>query len=341
MKTMPSPGGETLKRTKRLTIGIDLGGTKIATGLVDDSGKILAADRRPSKSPDHASLMPKQQIRFCVDSMADAVVAVLASAPGKTAKQKSGAVQGVGLAAAGPLNVDKGLIVNPSNFTGWGTVPIVRLLTEALKKRGVNQKVYFQNDAIAAALGEGWTGRAKRCTSYAMITLGTGIGTGVILNGRPAQSKGMGSEWGHSIVNRAEFEDEDSELDPYQSTVEGIASGTGMIRFAHHLGFEGPSTVELAAAARDNDDLLAKYVFKKASFALAALFHNLSVGFHLDIIVVTGGLLPIQDLFVPRAVEIYGEWIKRTAPDFKTSIVISKLGNNAGVVGAARLPRLS
>lgn len=325
------------KKLKRsLSIGIDLGGTKIATGLVDSTGKVLAEDRRPSKAPNHDQISVKKQIEFCVNAMADTAYAVVEQRPGKTFREKLSGICGVGLAAAGPLDVNKGLIVHPANLGDWGIVPIVRLLTAALKKRGLNFKVHFQNDAIAAALGEGWIGRAKGLESYVMITLGTGIGTGVILNGKPAQSRGMGSEWGHHIVDLTAFGDDPVE-GWYHSTVEGMASGTGMRKLAKLKGFNGSSTTELAAAARKKDPI-ALEIFDGASRALASCFYNFSIGFNLQKFVFTGGMLPIQDLFVPQAIEMYKKMIKATAPDFEAPIVVSKLGNEAGVIGAARLP---
>ncbi|MCM2282131.1 MAG: ROK family protein [Bdellovibrionaceae bacterium] len=328
-------------RSKRLTIGIDLGGTKIATGLVDAKGRLLGLDVRPSKSPKDSEIPARRRIQFCIDSMADAVVHVISDLPGKTLKQKSKSIQGVGLAAAGPLDVERGLIVNPYNFEGWGVVPVVKLLSRALVKRGLALPVHFQNDAMAAALGEGWVGRTKTCTSYATITLGTGVGTGVVLNGRPAQSRGMGSEWGHMLVNHMRLSPND--LDPYPATVEGVASGTGMMRLAQELGLACASPAELADFARQRTDGagdIARRVFLEASRSLAALFYNLSIGYNLDKFVFTGGLLPIQDLFVPRAIELYKIWIENTAPAFVAPVVVSKLGNKAGVIGAARLPML-
>lgn len=317
-----------------LAIGIDLGGTKVATGLVNSQGRLLREDRRPSKSPEYPRQSPKQQIRFVVESMADAVFDLVRPRPGKTLKQKVAKIQGVGLAAAGPLSVDKGLIVHPSNFAGWGVVPIVRLLGEALRKRQIPLPVHFQNDAIAAALGEGWIGRAKNSVSYAMITLGTGIGTGVIFNGRPAQSRGMGSEWGHILIDH-EFAIAHAK-DFYHASVEGLASGTGMFQRAKAMHLPVSSMVELAALARTGDER-ARHIFAQAGHALALLFYNLSVGFHLDKFCVTGGLLPIRDLFLPAAIERYRMMIHQTHPTFRAPIVISKVGNRAGVIGAARL----
>lgn len=325
----------TTTKSTRFTIGIDLGGTKIATGLVDTAGRLLAMDRRPSQSPNDATLSVRRRIQYCVEEMADSVLAVLQDQAGKTTRQKAARIKGIGFAAAGPLNVDRGLLVHPYNFAGWKVVPVVAHLAEALKKRDIRIPIHFQNDAIAAALGEGWVGRAKGCTSYAMITLGTGVGTGVILNGRPAQSKGMGSEWGHMMIDHGILPEH--EPDPYLATVEGVASGTGLVRLARAHGLSCLNSEELAIAARAGNPLALK-TFAQASRALAGLFYNLSIGFHLDKFVFTGGLLPIQDLFIPRAIELYRLWIDNTAPDFRAPVVTSKLGNKAGVIGAARLP---
>ncbi len=322
---------------KKLSIGIDLGGTKIATGLVDLSGRLLAEDRRPSKPENHASLKPKAQIQYLVDAMADAVLTLVASRPGRSLAAKCREIRGVGLAAAGPLNVEKGLITHPANFPGWGVVPIVRLLEEALKKKGLRLRVFFQNDAIAAALGEGWIGRTKASQSYAMITLGTGIGTGVILNGVPAQSRGMGSEWGHLVIQTDRIEQGPSAL--YAGTVEGMSSGTGMLRSAQQHGLKVPSMIELAELGRAGN-LEALKIFDEAARGLAILIYNLSIGFHVDKFCVTGGLLPIRNLFLPRAIEMYKKMIRETFPDFMAPIAVSQLGAKAGVIGAARLTYL-
>ncbi len=322
---------------KKLSIGIDLGGTKIATGLVDNKGRLLLEDRRPSKSENYAALKPKEQIKYLIDAMTDAVFSSVESRPGRSIEAKCREIRGVGLAAAGPLNVEKGLITHPANFPGWGIVPIVRLFEEALKKKDLRLRVFFQNDAIAAALGEGWVGRAKTANTYAMITLGTGIGTGVILNGRPAQSCGMGSEWGHLVIRPDVIDHGPAAL--YAGTVEGMSSGTGMLRSAHQRGLKVPSMIELADLGRTKN-LEAAKIFNDAARGLAILFYNLSIGFHVDKFCITGGLLPIRDLFLPTAVELYKKMLRETFPEFLAPVAISKLGAKAGVIGAARLPYL-
>lgn len=313
------------------TIGIDLGGTKLASGLVDQNGKLIAQSRKPTV-PTDGNKSPQEHIKYVIKVMAEAVEDLVQQIP------KGKRLHSIGLASAGPMNVLEGKLLDPPNFAGWKTVPIVSLLEKEILKRGIKKKVHFQNDAIAAALGEGWTGAAKGLQTYAMITLGTGIGSGVILNGKPAQSGGMGSEWGHSLVDLSVL----TKIKPgaklalsdmYASTVEGLASGTGMKTLT------GKEPSQLAELARRGDKD-AKEVFAQASRALAGLFFNLSLGFNVERLLLTGGLVHIEDVFVPQAIELYNQLITAQAPSFKTKIVRAKLDNTAGVIGAARLGRL-
>lgn len=332
-----------IRKTKtQHTIGIDLGGTKVAAALVDESGALLHEARFPTVPPwlkdsdprrgskPASSTDVKRHIQYVVDAMADAAVQALGTTPAHS-------IKGVGLASAGPLNILKGTLDYPANFLGWKIVPLVDLLQKALAKRGLRSPIRFQNDAMAAALGEGWVGRAADCETYIMITVGTGIGTGVILNGHPAQSHGMGSEWGHLIVRAPGI---DSNRDShYERSVEGLASGTGLIRRAKARGFSGESASDLAAAASQGDRL-ALELFKESAEALASLFYSLSLGFHPELFVVSGGMLAIKDLFLPQAIELYQDLIRKKNPKFLTPIKVSKLGNRAGVIGSARLPYL-
>jgi glucokinase len=331
------------------TVGIDLGGTKVAAALVDHQGKIVSEARLPTVPPWMKELDPRattgepsqtdvrKHITYVVSAMADATTEVLAPLALKRSGKSIDKILGIGLASAGPMNLEKGTLDYPSNFKGWKIVPLVRSLQKALEKRGLKKPITFQNDAVAAALGEGWVGRAKECHTYAMITVGTGIGTGVVFNGSPAQSRGMGSEWGHLMVNAPGIQFDPSSYN--DRSVEGLASGTGLIRRAKALGFRGESAADLAEAAKRGDPLALK-VFAGASEALAALFYSLSLGFHPQKFVVSGGMLAIQEHFLPQAKDLYRELMIEKNPKFLTSIQVAKLGTKAGVIGAARLPRL-
>jgi len=325
----------------RVSIGLDLGGTKIAAALVDSQGQPLRVAVYPTVPPQMAEQDPraltattpsavKRHIGYVVEAMADAALQVLADQPRSQ-------LIGVGLASAGPMNIEKGTLNDPANFKGWKNVPLVELLKKTLAKRGLKKPVSFQNDAIAAALGEGWVGQAKGCDTYAMITVGTGIGTGVILRGQPAQSGGMGSEWGHLLVAAPGLAKDPSSCNARE--VEGIASGTGLVLRARERGLNFSSAHQLAEAARAGDPR-AQALFEESAEALAALFYSLSLGFHPEKFVVGGGMLAVKDLFLKRAISLYRDWIRRKNPLFVAPVAISRLGNQAGAIGAARLPWL-
>ncbi|MES2964477.1 MAG: ROK family protein [Bdellovibrionota bacterium] len=328
---------------KDYTVGIDLGGTKVAAALVDGQGRIVEEARRDTvppwmKSSDPRSLEKpsakdvKRHVEYVVQAMAEAAMDCVSALP---AKKK---IAGVGLASAGPMDLEKGIIIQPSNFAGWKTVPLVSLLTDELKSNGLKSKVHFQNDAIAAALGEGWTGVAKGCETYAVITVGTGIGTGVIFNGRPAQSRGMGCEWGHMMTMSPGFLKDPMSF--REREVEGIASGTGLAKRARAMGLPFESAADLAKAATSGD-ARAKELFDGAAEALAGLFYSLSLGFNPEVFAISGGMLAIREHFLPTAIDLYRKAMKANNPAFLTKITIAKLGTKAGVVGAARLPRLN
>ena len=332
----------------KYTIGIDLGGTKVAAALVNTQGKIIGESRRQTVPPWLSSQDPrtlkkkasptnvKKHIEYVINAMADAAYEVAEPLLRRGAAGRKQLI-GIGLASAGPMKIDKGTLDYPSNFKGWKLVPIVSLLQKALKKVGLDCPLHFQNDAIAAALGEGWIGSAKNCSTYAMITVGTGIGTGVIFNGRPAQSGGMGSEWGHMMVRADGIK---GSPESYNArSVEGLASGTGLLHRAKERGFRGEQTRDLVAAAREGDEL-ALDLFTDASEALAALFYSLSLGFHPEKFIVSGGMLPARDLFLPQAIEIYQKMMRLKNPLFLAPVQVAKLGTAAGVIGAARLPML-
>lgn len=333
-----------LKRSvssKSFTVGIDLGGTKVAAALVDFEGRIVKETRRPTVPPwmadqdvRKATAAPttarvRKHIEYVISAMGDAVEECIGD------MKKS--IDGIGLASAGPMNIDDGTLDYPTSFKGWKVVPIVKLLEENLRSRGLRYSVPFQNDAIAAALGEGWIGRAAGCNTYAMITVGTGIGSGVIFNGRPAQSGGMGSEWGHLMCNAPGISGDTENF--YDRSVEGIASGTGIIRRAQKRGYKGSSTTELAKEAQAGN-ALALELFANCSEALASLLYSLSLGFHPEKFVFSGGMLKIKDLFLPRTISLYKELIKLKNPKFMADVQVAKLGTEAGVIGAAYLPHM-
>jgi glucokinase len=338
-----------LTKSQDFTIGVDLGGTKILTALVDSSGRVVHHSTRPVTPPAMPALDPrdayqpnaaevKKHVEYVVESIADTVVECAKALDKKDRKL----IRGAGLASTGPMDLEKGFLIDSSNMKGWKRVDIVGKLARALEKRelpaALHKRPAFQNDAIAAALCEGWIGAAKGKSTYVMITVGTGIGTGVILNGQPAQSRGRGAEWGHLLCDTRGLS---KRANPDEGSPNALASGTGLVLRAQERGYRELTTARLIVEAAERGDKRAQTLLLEASEALASLFYSLSLGFAPDLFVMSGGLLALKESYLPQAIEMYQRAIRVNYPSFESAIKISRISGSAGAIGAARLPRLA
>jgi glucokinase len=318
------------KKKKQFSIGLDLGGTKLAAGLVDEAGNLIDEIKIPVEmNRENSAILTQKRV---LSLMADISLDFKRRFPKECSAPY---FAGIGLASAGPLNTKTGQLIHPVNYPGWKVVPIRDNLSTELKKRNFNTTVKFQNDAIAAALAEGWVGGARGLETFVVVTVGTGIGSGVIVHGQPCHTQGMGSEFGHLLVNLANVQKNPKLLDDF--TVEGIASGTGLLRRAHQMGFKG-SSVESLVMALEGGAKEYKILFDDMAWALAALCFNLSIGFRVEKILISGGLLKIKHLFLPALKKNYHQLVTGSYRAFKAPVQIAQGGTHAGVVGAAYLP---
>ncbi len=313
----------------KYTIGIDLGGTHTRTALLNPKGTLIEIIKKPT--PIKTFSCSKKSVEFVISNIHQSILDLI-----KNHSLKQNQILGIGLASAGPLNVNTGTLLYPANFHGWKIVPIVSLLKTQLKKSQINRPLFFQNDAMAAALGEGWLGATQNLSTYALITIGTGIGTGVVFNSKPAQSNGMGSEWGHIAID---FHSLKNPAELFDSTTEGIASGTALLKRAKKIGFTGSSTEELVKQTRSGDQ---KYqiIFDDMARSLALLCYNLSMGFNLEKIAFGGGMIECRDLYFSQLKSYYNQFITLRGKQFRCPLILARLGPHAGVIGAARLPLL-
>jgi glucokinase len=313
---------------KKYTIGFDLGGTKLAAALVRSDGHIVDFIKVPVNMNQEKSAKKTQKriINLITEIALDFKARFPAHCSAKNFK-------GIGLASAGPMNVEEGTLLHPVNYPGWKIVPLKKLVENSIHLQGFKTKVYFQNDAMAAALAEKWIGSAVKLKSFAVITVGTGVGSGVILNNRPCQSRGAGSEFGHLIIDFKALKDS-PHVD--QNSVEGFASGNGLISRARALGFKKNSVEELVAEKNPKY----KKLYKDMAWALATLCYNLSVGFNLDAIFISGGLIKIKDLYLSQTKKNYSQMIRQFNSVYECPLEIAKTGNKAGVLGAAYIPYL-
>jgi glucokinase len=307
-------------------LGIDLGGTNIKSGVLNDEGRVLSA---VSIRTD-AHLGPQAGIDHLEEAGRRAV-----EASGLTWDQ----IAGVGLGSPGTMDIPAGILLDPPNLHGWKHLPIRQLLAERLGK-----PVVFQNDGNAAAYGEYWTGAGRGSHSLVMFTLGTGIGGGIVLDGWILEGRhSHGGEYGHMIV----------EMDGgrmcscgKEGHLEAYASATAMVMRAHEVlaRDDTPSALRqvppeavssrlIADSAAAGDDLASGLMRDTARYlavGAVSMMHTIDP----DLILFAGGM---TNAGAPLLDEIrrYVQKMAFPIPAAKTRIEFAKLGDEAGLVGAA------
>lgn len=299
---------------------VDLGATNVRVGLVDQGGTVVLSARRPT---------PQEGPGAVVEAIADLTREVAAKA-GRRADR-------VGVGVPGPLDVAEGIVDEPPNLRGWRRVPLRAMLEARL-----GLPVVLENDANAAALGEWWKGAGQGSRHLLYITWSTGIGGGLVWEGRLYRgASGTAGEIGHIVV------DPDGPLCPCgrRGHLEGIAAGPAIVRAAREAMARGePSALrhlaaftaeEVAAAARAGDPL-SRRVFEHAARMVGLVVGGMLNLLNPEVVVIGGG--------VARAGEVAFEPLREAArsvafdgPFRSARIVPAALGDDAGLVGAAYL----
>ena len=296
-----------------LTLAIDIGGTKIAAGLVDPNGTLVHTAVRPTGHGD------AERIWAVVEGLITEAVA--------TADE---AVRAVGISSAGPIHPTAGT-VSPLNMTAWQRFPIVDRVAATVP--GV--AVRLGGDALCVALGEHWRGAARGARFLLGMVVSTGVGGGLVLDGVPYLGRtGNAGHVGHVVVER----DGDACACGGKGCVEAIASGPRMVGWAREHGWAAPAEADakaLAAAARAGDPV-ALAAFRRGAGAVAAMIASVGAVCDLDLVVIGGGVAQSGAvLFGPlsEALRVYARL------DFLAGlrVVPAQLGAEAGLVGAAAL----
>jgi glucokinase len=308
------------EKDPKVVLAYDLGGTKVSVGAVTSKGKVLEEIRVP----------------VLVEKGKAAVIRQLSDL-GKDIISRHKGIKKVGMASAGPLDPDKGVLLDPTNFASesgtWGQVPIASLLSKALKK-----KVYLENDAAAAMLAEQWIGHAKGYNNSMILTLGTGLGTGIIINGKLVRAiKGLHPEAGHMIIH---YNDQSAPCGCGNlGCAEAYLSGRGFTRRSRPR-FANPNLLanDIAAMAHKRDPR-ALAAFEEYAQIMAVTLHNYAVMFAPEIIVFTGSFAATADLFIDSTREHLEKLLvrRRIGFDLMPELKVSKLDNMAGLIGAAKV----
>lgn len=299
-------------------LAYDLGGTKVAVGVVTPKGKILEETRVPAVFAEGKEAVIKQ--------LSDIGVSLLLKYP---------QIKHVGLASAGPLDPAKGTLLDPTNFgtkdKRWGKVPLAQLLSKKLKRH-----VILENDAAAAALAESWVGTTKNFKNSLVLTLGTGLGTGIIANGQLLRAgRGMHPEGGHMIIRHG---DKTAVCGCGNlGCAEALLSGNGFgKRFAARMGdprLDGKKAAEMARKKHP----IALDAFAEYADLMAVAIHNFAQMFCPEIVVFTGSFAHAHDLFLKQVEKNLKVLLARSCNtvNLMPILKISKLENQAGILGGA------
>ncbi len=306
--------------------GVDVGGTSVKIGLFTGEGELLTKWSIPTDTGNNgAAILP------------DIAASILKKAEEKGIKDEE--ILGVGLGLPGPVD-DNGIIRRAVNLHWNDTFNVEEKLEECFSGR---VKVKAGNDANVAALGEAWMGAGKGCKNLLMITLGTGIGGGVIINGRVVTGvKGAAGEIGHIYAG----EDTEEKCNcGNRGCLEQFASATGMVRLLKKELEEHPDEETLMKnkplTAKDmwdavkEGDRLAERAASKACYILGT---GLSVAAGLlnpEMIIIGGGVSMSGDVIMPYIEKGFKDHVFHASAD--TVFKRATLGNDGGIYGAAAL----
>lgn len=309
-------------------LGLDIGGTKLAAGVAGDDGRLRSREVIPARTEEGP----------------EAMIARLVAMAGR-ALEASGvppsAVRATGVSCGGPLDVRTGIVREPTNLPGWIDVPLVARLRDEFAEVLGDKPVYLENDANAAAMAEHRYGAGRGVQNLVYLTISTGIGGGVIVDGRILEGEsGNAAEIGHMSLSH------DGWPCPCGSRgcLEAFSSGTNIAQRARDrvacgepsslapLAPEAITAREVAAAARAGDSL-ACAVWDDTVRVLGAGVGSIINLFNPRLVILGGGVTAVGDQLVAPVRRIA---LERAFPSMaaEADVVIAQLGADIGIVGA-------
>jgi glucokinase len=314
-------------------VGLDVGGTSMKGGVVDDHGQAFPSVSLPTEA--------HRGQEFGLERMCETIRAAIESAK-LTLKD----IAAIGVATPGTMDIPAGVILDPPNLKPWRNVPVRDHIAKVFQK-----PTAFQNDANAAALGEHWAGAGKGVHSMVLFTLGTGVGGGIVWGGEVIEGEhSHGAELGHMKIEMTR---------PRQcgcgrwGCLEAYASATSVVKRTLDALTDAPSPSSLARYVKTPDELTAKVIFDAAAAgdALAQTIvdetaYYLAVGttnmLHTvdpNMVVFTGGMIAAGESFLER-IRKYVKELAFPVPAAKAQLRYALLGSDAGFIGAAGCARL-
>jgi glucokinase len=311
---------------KKFYIGIDLGGTFVKGGVVDQDGNILAQGKVPTEREKGTAQVVK--------NIADLAYQVL-----EAAGLKKEQAQGIGMGVPGMIDSKNGVVTYSNNF-GWSNFPIAKEIQEL-----IDLPVSIANDANVAALGEVKFGAAQEYENAIMLTLGTGVGGGIVVDGKLLEgNKSAGAELGHSII----VVNGEACTCGRKGCLEAYASATALIRDTKRamqankdskmweIGDLEQVTGKTAFDYKDTDKY-AKEVVENYINYLGQGIVNFANVFRPEAMILGGGVCAQGDALIKPLQEILDREIYAGKVGPQVKVVVAKLENSAGILGAAAL----
>lgn len=306
---------------KRVVLAADLGGTNLRMAVVNESGKIMFRESCITPFGEGRAGILKLIIELAEKC--------------RRISEKFGDVKALGIAVPGTVNAAKGIILKAPNVAVLDNF----FLAKSIRKK-LHLECFMENDANAAAIGESWLGASKKNKNSIFITLGTGIGGGIIIGGNILNGiDGTAGEIGHVCV------------EPFgvpcgcgsNGCLEQYSSATAIVRLAREMENKYPksnllkdkslSSFKIYQAAKTGDEL-ALEVFRKQGFYLGIAIGGLLNVLNTEIVVIGGGVAAAWDLFAPEMIKQIHLHSYRE-PAKRAKIVRAECGDDAGIVGAA------
>jgi glucokinase len=312
-----------------ITIGIDIGGSSIKAALTVPGGEIHAVVRHPTLAASECDATI-DQIHLCVDDLL------------RIATQKGDQVQGIGIGVPGAIDIDRGVVHYPPNLPAWEEVPLADIMRERWKR-----EISVDNDANCAALGEAHFGAGRSHENFVGLTLGTGVGSGIILGNRIYHGeKGFAGEFGHISIDMNGNECNCGNLGCIEAYI-GIhymmAEAIPRLREAkdsllHERAVAEADTLrphDLSHAAAQGDRVSAA-VLQRAGDRLGAAIASAANLLDVTVFIVGGGIAAAGDLLFDAVRASAAHRVLRVHREHLL-ILPAALGNDAGMLGAASL----
>lgn len=298
----------------KYSIGVDIGGTKVAMAIVNQAGAIEAQ----TVIPTDLSISPEAMINVIAERIQQIM---------KHAAIPKNEILGIGVGAPGPLDSKQGIITCPPNLTNWVNIPIAELLHNHF-----SIPITLENDATAATLAEKWVGAGQQSDNFIYMTISTGIGAGIISDGNLLRGvKGNAGDIGHTVIDPSFGKCSCGQY----GCLESIASGTAIAKRGSEVMNSDLSTKEVFDLYTRGDAKITDYmesIFRVLGVACVTAINT----FDPEKIIIGGGVSKVGDpLF--QSIQAYVSQYALNPTGRNVNIIPAQLEQNAGVIGAAAL----